>query len=152
MARPKLVQKQVVAISKILEAHCSTGADGIAVYENGWDDERVTIEAQRINPVPDHPLNAGAVANLRKNTMGRVRKAYEAPVAQTGNEEAADLKRRLDLVEKVHARMVTRWGETRAWIVAMDAWAKKVEEMMARRGYTPPAGRPQSTPPDVTAS
>lgn len=143
--RPKMVQRQTVAVSKILEAHCTRGDDGLANYEIGWDDDRVTAEAQIINPVPEHPINPGAVRGLRKNLMGLIRKPFpkkEAPVLAADDGEIPRLKFLAETLLTRMQRVEDEWSEVKTWLAQ---W----EEVMRRRGYAPPPGRPQSTPPDL---
>jgi len=140
MARPKLLQSQVIAINRIMEAHCKS-ADGMAIYEAGWGDERVTTEAEAVNPAKDKPISLGAVQAMRRNLFGRV-------INKSNNANSA-------AVETLEARVAALEGEVEeiaAWGRAIIERTHHLYEWARRRGYEPPPGRPQSTPPSPPAN
>lgn len=60
--------KQRFAVTLVLSAHCKAGNDGYAVYEDGWNDERVAKEAGL-----DPEKNVKSVANMRVEAIGKLR-------------------------------------------------------------------------------
>lgn len=54
---------QVIEIADLLRAKCHSGVDGTAVYDNGWDDLRITEAV-------DFDCAESSVAGIRRDLIG----------------------------------------------------------------------------------
>lgn len=66
---------QEVLILDLLRKHCSQNADGFAVYDDGWTDQEVADEAEKSNPTKALPIKKDAVARIRKQVIGKLKRA-----------------------------------------------------------------------------
>lgn len=66
----RLTFPQRVAATKELEKHCTKGPDGYALYESGWDDDRVAA-------VLGQPYNKIHIRNIRRELLGNIRRSSE---------------------------------------------------------------------------
>lgn len=112
----KLVVQQVVALHVLMASHCAKGDDGFAVYEKGWDDDRILKEFE--NPTPDRPVTRVAVAGMRLKMFGRIR----TPSVGADAERIAKLEEQIAHLTEV------------------------VNGLSRRISYSHPPGRPQATP------
>lgn len=132
MARPKLSQAQVIAVHTMMAPHCRKNGSGMAVYEADWSDERIVREMESCNPEPTRPIALSAVRNLRLHIFGRVRQKNAEAEAQSV--KVQELEQRVRVLEEYVAKLAT-------WLQQ-----QKIAAPVGR--YTPPPGRPQSTPPE----
>jgi len=141
----KLSQVQFVTALDILRAHCTKGDDGYVKYEPGWTDERVHEQFTKDNPEPTRLINCETISNMRLRLMGRERSApgqAKADVFTALRAEVETLKAQVQALRFDVNLLHTKQER-------LLAWSNTVVDFMQRRGYTPPPGRPQSTPPDV---
>lgn len=137
--RPKLLGKQRELIYRLMREHCSTetinGTD-YAVYEKDWSDARVAAEAQAINPLPERPIASSAVAKMRADVYGKVRD-YRPPRPANGLLHDDSRLKELEL----------QVGQLRDLVHRLTEWSGDIDTWVRQRGYRPPPGRPQSSPP-----
>jgi hypothetical protein len=126
----KLNSKQVIAIHTLMAAHCKT-VDNFAVYEDGWDDARITREVLANNPEPGKEIGVSSIARLRVENFGRFKK-------QPDDVGTAAIMARIDQLEADYRDLLD-------WTLRV---AKFLQEKFPaqRERYTPPIGRPQSAP------
>lgn len=115
----KLIAEQVIALHQLMSQHCKRGANGLAEYEQGWDDDRVLEEITKHNPT-SRPYNKGHIVGLRQKMFGRL---YAVP-----NTDALN--------------------ELKVQVAELSAKVQSIETMLKARFYIPPPGRPISTPKD----
>jgi hypothetical protein len=89
----KLTANQLIALSDVLRAHCHRSPEG-AVYEDGWNDERVANEA-----IPEYAGNKTATVGHYRVALGFGRLRAVAKKESMGD-RLAELEKRVDWVEK----------------------------------------------------
>jgi hypothetical protein len=153
--RHNATKRQNLVIGDLVRAHCSRVGD-YAVYADGWDEQRILAEVNANNPDPDKVIHMASVQSMRKDLFGNVRKAREEKtmsVSQLLVQRVKDLENDVDRIElrlsKIDGHLtafVERLNEQHKTIVEVIAW---MEQLAKVRGYAPPPGRPQSTPPGL---
>jgi hypothetical protein len=110
-----------------MSEHCRS-IDGFAVYDDGWNDDRVRQEVLAANPGWNIALPT--FARTRSENFGRLR----SPRRMGHDDAIADLQLR---VEKLEADNV----------MLKDKVAKMELHLRHRGGYVPPPGKQIATPP-----
>ena len=129
----RLTHQEAIRIyNAVLAPHCKSDADGYAVYEQDWNDERLHAEAQRLL---DRKLSQHSLADLRRDSFGNFRR-------ETRSTGRPPLTPRLEALEAKVTEQ-DKYIHALGYAVAdMERWMKH------NKGYPGRPGRPQSTPPD----
>jgi len=109
----------IVEAGALIKAHCGKDAAGYAVWEDGWNEERVQQELK----------GRASVANLvglRRKLIGNT--------ARKSNAADAALEKRVDDLE-------ARVAELENTVLSAMQWLQR------RFQYQPPPGRPRTSPP-----
>jgi hypothetical protein len=151
--QPKLLGKQRSIIYRLLDAHChsETIDDKIyANYEEDWSDTRVAREAQDINPIPERPIATSAVARMRAEAYGLVRD-YRPPRERSADPNHELLLVAIEAVAKRHdadlEKLNARVAHLEEHVTHLTEQLANIDAFVRLRGYRPPPGRPQSSPP-----
>jgi hypothetical protein len=65
----KLRGHETPAVKTLLDAHCTKGANGFAVYEAGWDDARV---AEVLSEQIGRKITSNSIEGLRRAWIGHL--------------------------------------------------------------------------------
>lgn len=93
----KLTANQLIALSDVLRAHCHRSPEG-AVYEDGWNDERVANEA-----IPEYAGNKIATVGHYRVALGFGR-LRAAPKKESMSDRLAELEKRVSNLETLEGR------------------------------------------------
>jgi hypothetical protein len=131
----RLTHQDAIRINnQVLALHCHSDADGCAVYEDGWSDERVLKEAER---VLKRGLSMLAISALRRDGFGNFRREQRLgrPL----------LVPRVEALETKVAKQQELIEALQAQLSSMALWLKHNKGY----AYTAPQGRPPATPPNI---
>ena len=93
--RRRLTSKERFVVTLLLNEHCAAH-DGRAVYEEGWDDDRIAAETG---------VGKQHVAYLRVTAIGKLRDAHQESAVVT-----SDLELRVARLEKQFAALISSLG------------------------------------------
>lgn len=87
--------QEVIAASKLIEAHCMKDGDGHATWEDGWSDKKVA---------DDLDISESSVSNIRRGLIGNLRTRTSGPNTSERLErleqQTANLTDRITRLEK----------------------------------------------------
>ena len=96
MKKPvRITFAQKMAIAAELQKHCTKDAEGFAVWEKNWDDDRVAA-------VCGSPINNIHVRNVRREIIGSTRR---------GGQKTDDMAARLEAIEDYLTSKYPGWRE-----------------------------------------
>ena len=118
----KLKQFETVKLSDLLRKHCTT-VNGFAVYEEGWNDQRIVKELEA-----QFKINETNVGNLRRVMIG-----VFPPSEKTGGKASnVELIRRLEAAEKelnalagYYDKMEKAYNDVLVLVKRMADWSSK---------------------------
>jgi hypothetical protein len=108
----KLTANQIIRLSDALRLHCESTPNG-AVYEDGWNDERIAAEA-----IPEYSGNKTETAAKYRVGLG-FGKLRVIAKKESMSDRLAELERRLSRVEKIIAA-----------IDGYDSWVERFERVI----------------------
>jgi len=146
MTRPKLLSPQILAVGKMMEAHCAK-VNGYSVYEKGWSDERIAAEVS--NPLPERPISVHSVANQRRQNFGNFEKLapsgspYDVNKHKKLQEQIDELKREQSWQREDRERDKATINALTNYVIMLGPYVSK----LGVQPYRPPPGKVISTPP-----
>jgi hypothetical protein len=104
----KLHRRQMLAVQKLMELHCIEGPGHVALYADGWDDERVHREVQAVNPLPEHAITLGQVEAHRRDVFGNLRKPPPEATQEARSKAMETLAARVSKLEAANEALAER--------------------------------------------
>jgi hypothetical protein len=166
--RQVLTGKQHRNLTRILD-ECLKPDGKLWKFDEGWNDDRVAEEAMKVNDPGDPRIHTEQAKRYRVRAYGQIKNSPgEGPHAATGSDIREVVQQVLDMRElilgqaKINQRVQNDLGDADERIEKLEAdmeqmrgaylklfeWAQAIARA---KGYVPPQGRPQASPPDTTA-